>query len=246
MPAGYPVKVNYLTGDVLTAADLNDLAGTVNLYDPTAKGDLFPATAADAVSRLAVGANDTVLTADSAAATGMKWAAPAPAAAGGLTLISTNAFSAVTTKQVINCFSATYDHYRVIFIVTAASASASIKLRFSTGGTDNATSVYDFASAGLTAGGAAANLFGNAQTSADIGRTEANSTQVQDEIFDIFYPFSSQNTGLAAVGFIEDSTNRISIAGGGRFKATTSFDGITFFPTGGNFTGTIVVYGYVK
>ena len=77
MPAGYPVKVNYLTGDVLTAADLNDLAGTVNLYDPTAKGDLFPASAADTVSRLAVGANDTVLTADSAAATGMKWAAAA-------------------------------------------------------------------------------------------------------------------------------------------------------------------------
>jgi len=77
MPAGYPVKVNYLTGDVLTAADLNDLAGTVNFYDPTAKGDLFPATAADAVSRLAVGANATVLTADSTAATGMKWAAGA-------------------------------------------------------------------------------------------------------------------------------------------------------------------------
>ena len=77
MAAGYPVKVNYLTGDVLTAANLNDLAGTVNLYDPTAKGDLFPATAADTVSRLEVGANATVLTADSTAATGMKWAAGA-------------------------------------------------------------------------------------------------------------------------------------------------------------------------
>ena len=80
MPAGYPVKVNYLTGDVLTAADLNDLAGTVNLYDPTAKGDLFPASSGDAVLRLAVGANDTILTADSTTATGLKWAA---AAAGG-------------------------------------------------------------------------------------------------------------------------------------------------------------------
>jgi hypothetical protein len=42
-----------------------------------AKGDLIAATAADAVSRLAVGANATVLTADSAEATGMKWAAAA-------------------------------------------------------------------------------------------------------------------------------------------------------------------------
>jgi hypothetical protein len=51
-----------------------------------AKGDIIAATAADTVSRLAVGANDTILTADSTTATGLKWAAPATA--GGLTLIS--------------------------------------------------------------------------------------------------------------------------------------------------------------
>ena len=39
-----------------------------------AKGDIIAATAADTVSRLAVGANDTVLTADSSTATGLKWA----------------------------------------------------------------------------------------------------------------------------------------------------------------------------
>ena len=38
-----------------------------------AKGDIIAATAADTVSRLAVGANDTVLTADSSTATGLKW-----------------------------------------------------------------------------------------------------------------------------------------------------------------------------
>jgi hypothetical protein len=42
-----------------------------------AKGDLLAGTAADTLSRLAVGANNTVLTADSAEATGMKWAAAA-------------------------------------------------------------------------------------------------------------------------------------------------------------------------
>lgn len=48
-----------------------------------AKGDLIGGTGADTFARLAVGANGTVLTADSAEATGLKWAA---AAGGGKVL----------------------------------------------------------------------------------------------------------------------------------------------------------------
>jgi hypothetical protein len=59
-----------------------------------AKGDIIAATAADTVSRLAVGANNTVLTADSSTATGLKWAT---AAAGGMTLLSTTTLSGTST-----------------------------------------------------------------------------------------------------------------------------------------------------
>lgn len=48
----------------------NDMATKID-----AKGDLIVGTAADAYDRLAVGTNNHVLTADSTASTGMKWAA---------------------------------------------------------------------------------------------------------------------------------------------------------------------------
>lgn len=54
------------------ARDIADLDGLL-----TAKGDIYAASAAATPARLGVGANNTVLTADSTTATGLKWAAPA-------------------------------------------------------------------------------------------------------------------------------------------------------------------------
>ena len=63
---------------VKSAYDLANGAVSKSIVD--AKGDLIAATAADTVSRLAVGTNGQVLTADSAEATGMKWATAASGA----------------------------------------------------------------------------------------------------------------------------------------------------------------------
>lgn len=90
------------TGQVLAKASATDLDFSWVAQDDSnaiqnaimdAKGDLIGATAADTPARLAVGANGTVLTADSAEATGLKWAA---SASGGLTLISTSTPSGAT------------------------------------------------------------------------------------------------------------------------------------------------------
>ena len=71
------------TGQVLAKASGTDLDFSWVAQDDSnaiqnaivdAKGDLIGATAADTPARLAVGANGTVLTADSAEATGLKWA----------------------------------------------------------------------------------------------------------------------------------------------------------------------------
>jgi len=64
-----------------------------------AKGDLVAGTGADTFARLAVGANDTVLTADSTTATGLKWAAPAGGASfAGVYLYNTGATQSINNN----------------------------------------------------------------------------------------------------------------------------------------------------
>jgi hypothetical protein len=81
-----------------------------------AKGDLVAGTGADAFSRLAVGANDTVLTADSTAATGLKWATPS--AGGGMTLINTGGTALSGTSTQVSSIPGTYKSLE-IWVVNA-------------------------------------------------------------------------------------------------------------------------------
>ena len=73
------------TGQVLTvAAGVPSWATPTDQTPLTTKGDVFTFSTVDA--RLGVGANGTVLTADSAETTGLKWAAPAGATFKGVSL----------------------------------------------------------------------------------------------------------------------------------------------------------------
>jgi len=88
-----------------------------------AKGDLIAGTGADAFSRLGVGANNTVLTADSAEATGLKWAAAAAPTPSGYTLLNSggtalSGSSTVTISGISNIDS-------LLIYTTNASSSAS-------------------------------------------------------------------------------------------------------------------------
>jgi len=86
--AGTGISGGGTSGDVTVT---NSMATTID-----AKGDLIGGTADNAFARLAVGANATVLTADSATATGLKWAV---AAGGGKVLQVVAAYTSTATSN---------------------------------------------------------------------------------------------------------------------------------------------------
>jgi hypothetical protein len=91
-----------------------------------AKGDLITATAADTPARLAVGTNGQVLTADSTAGTGLKWATPA---SGGMTLLSTTTTNTGST-YTISSISQDYVNLQIIWQGLSCTAGAAITLTF--------------------------------------------------------------------------------------------------------------------
>ncbi len=82
-------------GSAIDTTTFNNASAATQKSTLTTKGDIYVATAASTPARLGVGANDTVLMADSTTATGLKWGT---VAGGGMTAIATGSLSGSTVS----------------------------------------------------------------------------------------------------------------------------------------------------
>lgn len=209
-----------------------------------AKGDIIAATAADTVARLAVGANDTILTADSSTATGLKWAAAGGAGAnwsllnaGGTALSgsSTVTVSGISSKDKIMVF---------LTGVSSASGSSQIQMRF------NADSNSNYNMYGLSYTWAAS------YDSSNYGTSNFQSTEIYlgnlgtsaGDAFGGFLLMSGCNAAGVKIWNAANGSNGNSVSGGHRitggwYNSSSTISSVSLISNSGNFdAGTIFVY----
>jgi hypothetical protein len=120
----------------MTTGRLPSVEGGIQPTIVDAKGDLITATAADTPARIAVGANDTVLTADSTTATGLKWASAASAKTKWVQIATTN-----TTSGTSFSFTSIsgYSQLAVVFDNVSTNGQGTFALRINA----DSSSLYD-------------------------------------------------------------------------------------------------------
>jgi len=156
----------------------------------------------------------------------------------GLTLITSESFSAVSSVSVNGCFTSTYENYRVV-VEHIGSAQGVIRLRYRASGSDDSTSNYGYALYGIQFGGSVA-MIANGSGQNLVNISLGISTNHSAFIADIIRPQKNTVTEYLVTG----TASERHFIGSGVFSSASVFDGFSLFPESGTFTGTIRVYGY--
>lgn len=155
----------------------------------------------------------------------------------GLDLITSNTFSAQTTLSFNNCFTSTYENYRLVVSGTFTTSSLDMWLRFRSGGVDNSTANYVTSTGLITSSSTYV-----AQHAGSWTRIQTYTTTSFTDGFLVDWTIARPqlNTKTEVTGF----TNRGSMEWqGASYVAAASFDGFSLI-FGSSFTGTVRVYGY--
>jgi hypothetical protein len=209
----------------------------------TTKGDLYTYSTTD--TRIGVGANDTVLTADSSTATGLKWAAPA---GGGANWSLLNAGGTALTGATTITVSGISGKDKIMIVIAgaSASASASINARFNT---DTATNYNYFgqkitgSSSYATSDISAAN--NNSETSIPFAYLSTNGNSSASGYLLLTGCNSSGTKVFNAAGGATSfgGQDQITFSIGGWYSSSSTNSSISIYSASGNFdNGTVYVY----
>lgn len=232
-------------GTAIDTTVFNNASAAIAKTIVDAKGDIIAATAADTVARLAVGANDTVLTADSTTATGLKWATPGGGGA-NWSLLNTGG-TALTGAQTITVSGISGKDKIMVLIQGASSASASsfIYVRLNT---DTASNYYVYGPNIGVASTYSVNNF-EAMTGQDSGIAVGRmSSAVASNAYG-YALFSGCNASgqkifnAAGTGRPSGGSGHEVMVVGGYYDSASTISSVSLFSTSGNFdAGTIFVY----
>jgi len=163
---------------------------------------------------------------------------------GSLVLVNKTTFSGAANVQTDNVFSSSYNNYKMIVNLSAASAQGQMRLRLASGGTINSSANYDQVMV-------YSNFSTASHTSSIDGSNPHNyqmigyqsSTVKGDFNIDITGPAngSSRTSFWSKYQFIDTDGGFII----GSTTVDTAYDGYYIYPSGGGtISGTILVYGY--
>jgi len=200
-----------------------------------AKGDIIAATAADTVSKLTVGANDTVLTADSTTATGLKWATPS---SGGMTLLETLSISGSSVTS--GTLSSAYKQFLIYITELYGTNEAGLRLRLNEDTANNYK--YAFAEHG---NGWSLDI-SDATSGIRIGTSNTDSTirRTHNGIITITRPSDTNIVFVNTNSSFRNSSLSYQGIGNGVYDSSAAITKITIYPDAGTMTaGTAYIYG---
>lgn len=223
------------------AAAIRTLGSSVDtttkaLNPSTTLGDIeYRSSTANTNTRLGIGSTGQVLTVASGVPS---WATPATPPASGMTFISRTVFTSAASVTLDNIFSSTYENYVVQIISDGGTSLLCMQGRVS--GTTITSSNYTTATRMVDAFANASNFAFSAQANWKINAS--NATPDKGLTYLNFFRQNS-STRLRFTTTVWDDANLRGGAGGGTLTADNTYTGLHFFPTSGNMTGTVTVYG---
>jgi hypothetical protein len=230
--AGTGISGGGTSGDVTIT---NSMATAID-----AKGDLIAGTAADTFSRLAVGTNGQVLTADSTAATGLAWGS---GSSGSMTSIASGNVPTGTTTLSLTSISGSYTHLQMVVYAWNGSGNNTVICRLN----NDTGANYAFSNTGFTTGSArASGLTG--QTSFNLVSGDSAISGNNKNISVINIPFYTDTTTgktfNASTGFLDSTSGRAQTTMNGYYSGTNAAVTRIDFIYGSNWSGgTYVLYG---